>query len=297
MKDASPEKSALAKPLIASLSLHACLLIGIYYSTISMQPIDQNRTVNSNSIDIILVERNPQIALIEEETEIEVEVLVAENPAEILVEMDSVEAEVIDTNIEENSSLSEAIVSVPNGGILAPPPDQEFEFDQSPSAENTLNEPEISSAEVSLAISTYMASYSQELNQEWLTECIKYRTRHGSKECPEGLDSSSYSSGEIGQTITNLFANQQSTQARQARNLEDRTDFLAGIMGNYNSSSTGDQFVRELIEGQYYLERDRYYALTGTSRRDVGVGPTANNYLGGVIDIKKAINEIVSTLK
>jgi hypothetical protein len=208
MKLRNPEATNLVKPLFVSLVLHACLITGVVYSyklhSTSAESASVEETIQS--INIILLERNSQESL---KTEVESVEVIQESVERLLENIDTIsDVEILALATEENS------------------PDQTVVLEQfAPLDQPAVNKASgegsgLQASGVANAISSYMTAYTQRLNQDWLNDCIKYKNRHGTKDCPQGI-----SDKEIRPVYRDYG------QSQNAK-YEDRIEFLNSTIGD-----------------------------------------------------------------
>lgn len=258
MNSRASKQPSLLKPLVISVSFHACLMVAVYYSTISLKPLAQNPVELLSSIDVIMVARNPQRSPVLEEPDInesfdepvaeavderissaleEIEIAGQKSEPEINKEkgtgLTNEEIAVIDAKAGENE--------IGRGKVGA---DNSASDSQEQQVEGLAG---LNSAGISNAISSYMMAYSEEVKEEWVSDCIKYRNQHGTQDCPQ-----EHRAGDI-RPIYREYQGSNDFFSSQTRKDIAKLAFLQSVIKENDLS--GDEFyaVNQIAQNYYFL--------------------------------------------
>ncbi|PCJ42526.1 MAG: hypothetical protein COA71_03165 [SAR86 cluster bacterium] len=169
----------------ASLVIHLAI-IGFAYTYSFGAKKSSEPDHNRPSIEVVFVERNPQ------QPPLQVEDLLEDQIVEI-VEIEF--AEQVLVNSESNSETEDSII--PRQASVQEQ-DQLLTFSNEQQAETAQEEaglngsgasafPEtFSSSELDDALSSFLQSYRQDLNQNWMEECVRFKNKNLFDECPLG---------------------------------------------------------------------------------------------------------------
>lgn len=254
------KKPGLGKPLLVSLVLHAGVFTFVYFAS-SAQPIEEELPLDPlRNFEITLVTRNPQ--------ELPLPLPVQDEPLDPAQAIEA--ASIEELNVSEFVDEDSKIEALPKEALLMRADELTF-IEPRPALDRNIgvqdnddsSNLDLSPAGITKAISSYMADYNEDLNQLWLSDCLKYKNQHGTQDCPQGDEDSYHPNQHLRRIMSRL--NQGANDLVAARKLEDAMQLL-GSLNSTRGDSAENNLVNAVIKQSHDYYREKSLALRGISR-------------------------------